>query len=282
MSTRAGARPVPGDPASGDTASLEAERDFLLRSLDDLDAERAAGNIDDEAYATLRDDYTARAAAVVRALRDGVDARPLTPPVSARRRVLTWTGIATFAVLAGLALAAALGARLPGQTATGNAQVTADDRRADLRAAAEARPDDVPTRLAYARFLMGERDWTGALREFGAVNRLDPANVEARAYGGWILYVGLGAPNEALTSIDRALTLDPGYADARFFRGVVLFRGLGQPGRAIPELQRYLVLEPEGPLSDQVRTLLAEAVAEDARSPGGTTTPPAVPTPPAG
>ena len=27
------------------------EREFLLRSLDDLDAERAAGNIDDETYA---------------------------------------------------------------------------------------------------------------------------------------------------------------------------------------------------------------------------------------
>ncbi len=38
----------------------EEERDFLLRSLDDLESERAAGNIDDETYQRLHDDYTAR------------------------------------------------------------------------------------------------------------------------------------------------------------------------------------------------------------------------------
>ena len=48
--------------------SLEAERDFLLRSLDDLDAERDAGNIDDATYQSLHDDYTARAASVIRSL----------------------------------------------------------------------------------------------------------------------------------------------------------------------------------------------------------------------
>ena len=47
-----------------DREALEAERDFLLRSLDDLEAERAAGNVDDDTYRTLHDDYTARAAAV--------------------------------------------------------------------------------------------------------------------------------------------------------------------------------------------------------------------------
>ena len=63
-------------PAARSRADLEAERDFLLRSLDDLEVERGAGDIDDEAYQQLHDDYTARAAAVLRALGDGVDARP--------------------------------------------------------------------------------------------------------------------------------------------------------------------------------------------------------------
>ncbi|MGH8986356.1 MAG: hypothetical protein ACRDY6_21135, partial [Acidimicrobiia bacterium] len=67
---------------------LEAERDFLLRSLDDLEAEREAGGIDDESYARLHDDYTARAAAAIRALRDGVDARPVAAPLPWRRRLL--------------------------------------------------------------------------------------------------------------------------------------------------------------------------------------------------
>ena len=47
-------------------AELEEERRFLLRSLDDLDREHAAGDVDKHDYATLRDGYTARAATVIR------------------------------------------------------------------------------------------------------------------------------------------------------------------------------------------------------------------------
>ena len=48
------------DPDS--LAHLEEEREFLLRSLRDLEREREAGDIDDDDYRTLHDDYTARAA----------------------------------------------------------------------------------------------------------------------------------------------------------------------------------------------------------------------------
>ena len=59
---------------------LEEERDFLMRSLDDLELEHDSGGIDDESYAELHDDYTARAAAVIRTLRAGVDVTPPKPP----------------------------------------------------------------------------------------------------------------------------------------------------------------------------------------------------------
>ncbi|MET0920065.1 MAG: hypothetical protein ABWY77_02565, partial [Acidimicrobiia bacterium] len=58
---------------------LHSERDFLMKSLDDLELEYESGGIDDESYQALHDDYTARAAATIRALRDGVDARPAPP-----------------------------------------------------------------------------------------------------------------------------------------------------------------------------------------------------------
>src|SRR3954467_12545664 len=70
---------------------LEEERDFLMASLDDLELEHGSGGIDDESYAELHDDYTARAAAVIRTLRDGVDVTPPKPPGSpsrTRRRVV--------------------------------------------------------------------------------------------------------------------------------------------------------------------------------------------------
>jgi hypothetical protein len=49
-------------------AELEEERDFLLRSLDQLEAERDAGELDEDDYRSLKDGYTARAAEVLRAL----------------------------------------------------------------------------------------------------------------------------------------------------------------------------------------------------------------------
>ena len=47
---------------------FEDERSHLLASLDDLDAEYAAGDIDEHDYLALKDDYTARAAKLTRAL----------------------------------------------------------------------------------------------------------------------------------------------------------------------------------------------------------------------
>ena len=53
-----------------DPALLE-ERDFLLGSLDDLEAEYAAGDLDDADYESLKADYTTRAARVLRAIEAG-------------------------------------------------------------------------------------------------------------------------------------------------------------------------------------------------------------------
>ena len=49
-------------------AALEQQRDFLLASLRDLDREHDAGDLDDIDHQTLRDDYTARTAEVLRAI----------------------------------------------------------------------------------------------------------------------------------------------------------------------------------------------------------------------
>ena len=56
--------------------TLAAEEEFLLRSIDDLEAELAAGGIDAATYRTLHDDYTARAAAVIRARQGRADPAP--------------------------------------------------------------------------------------------------------------------------------------------------------------------------------------------------------------
>ncbi|MEP6623542.1 MAG: tetratricopeptide repeat protein [Acidimicrobiia bacterium] len=250
-----------------DREQLEAERSFLLQSLDDLDAERTEGNIDDVNYTRLRDDYTARAARVLHRL-DGEpvpadpDAEP--PGVSARRRWLVGVGIVAFAVAASIALAYGLGARLPGQTITGRQSDSASAAGAEsgikrLRAAVAASPDNGAAHLELARALMAQQDGAGALTEFGEAARLDPLNPEPFTYSGWLVRLQ-GFPDQALTLLDKAIAIDDQFADARAFKGIILLRDKHDPEGAIAQFQRYLVRAPDSPLADRVRTLLAEAV----------------------
>ncbi len=266
---------------------LEGERDFLLKSLDDLEAERAVGGIDDESYRALHDDYTARAAATIRALRDGVDARPTAAPKSWRRRVLVVGGIIAFALLAGVTLAYALGARLPGQTASGNTSGTSDrkpsvdERRKRLEAAVTANPNDVANRLLLARFLEADNDLSGALEQYDAVIAADPSNADAYAQSGRLLYLTAGkAPaadaallvTRATERLDRAVELDPDSADARFFRAIVRANEYSDFLGAQSDLQRYLLAEPNGTFAGQARQLLADVT--EALDPSSSTTTP--------
>jgi cytochrome c-type biogenesis protein CcmH/NrfG len=255
----------------------EEEREFLLRSLDDLESERAAGNIDDETYERLHADYTARAAAAVRALRGGEEPAAVDPaPPSGRHRLFVVGGLVVFAAVAATVMAFALGARLPGGTVTGNSQasekVTTKDRLQALEAAVRAKPQDAETRLALARFQLGQRDLAGALESFRVAAGLAPTNAEPFAYSGWIVRLQ-GFPSQALQLLDKAVQVDPSYPDAHFFRGYVLLNDMKAPQRAIPEFQQYLVAAPDSPLSDQVRSLLAEAV-DATKTPTSTTTKP--------
>jgi cytochrome c-type biogenesis protein CcmH/NrfG len=253
-----------------ETSELERERDFLLKSLDDLETERAAGNIDDASYTELHDDYTARAAATIRALRDGVDARPAAPAVPWRRRGPVIAGIVAFAALAAVTLAAALGARLPGQTSSGNAPEAAtsgDERRARLQEAVEDRPDDAQPRLALARYLEESGDTVESLKQYDRAVEIAPDNVEALANAGRLRFIVAGqvpSPEAqqqlvtgARTFLDRAVQADPDNADAHFYRAVLLLDGFGEVDGAISEFQRYLVLAPDGRFATQARNALA-------------------------
>ncbi len=247
---------------SGSDIGVDAEREFLFRSLDDLEAEHEAGNIDDATYDRLHSDYTARAAAAVRAGRAALPApAQVAAPISTRRRVLTIGGIVAFAVVAAIVLTAALGGRVPGQTGSGNtATVSQAERQETLERAIRETPDDPQAHLALARFLLAREQYPAAFAEFSSVATLDPTNAEALAYSGWLLYLA-GRVDDAIVRLDAALAANETYPDAHFFKGVALFRGKSDAAGAIPQFQRYITLVPDSPLSDQVRGLLAEAVA---------------------
>lgn len=278
-------------------ARLETERDFLLRSLDDLEVERAAGDLDGEAYERLRDDYTARAAAVLRAIEGGGARRPVAAPASWRRRLIMAGILTGFAAVTAFLLVAGLGERLPGQTSSGNAQTAGSDpsareieaaraalatRRSDLESRVRDNPDDAGAHLELARLLLESGEVAGAVKEYDSAARLDPANAEALAYAGWVVYLvgrqseggaGPELTDRALARLDKAVAAAPDYPDAHFFRGMVLFRGKEDPKAAVPEFERFMALVPAGPERDQVGQLLKLARQASAPTPTAPTTP---------
>ncbi len=215
-------------------AHLEEQRDFLLRSLQDLERERDAGDIDEADYVTLKDDYTSRAAAVIRAIEEGQAAlsaaRPNRGSAAARRRART-VAISTVAVialgvLAGVLVAGSSGQRVAGQPVTGS--VGGGSGNNDL---------------VRAHALDQQGNALDALQAYDLVLKSDPKNIEALTYRGWLLArtgASAGAPGEALMqraeqSLEQAITIDPAYPEAHVFRGIVLFRYRGDPARAIVE-----------------------------------------------
>jgi tetratricopeptide (TPR) repeat protein len=282
-----------GTVTDDERVALETERDFLLRSLDDLDNERRAGNIDDDTYERLHADYTARAAAVLRKLRDGLDADvPAAPPRSGRRRWLPPVAIALVAVAAAVLLAQSVHDRGDGGSITGNDVGTqsAAQTGAALQKAVEQRPNDYNARIALARFLLNN-DLRRALEQYDRAAELDPKQPEPVAYSGWINALAASSlpsgdkdrdllVQRAFDRFDHAIEIAPKYADSFVFRGITRLRVLSDPQRAIPDFQRFLQLAPQDhPQRDMVLSALAQAEAAVQAKPGASTTVPPTTTP---
>jgi cytochrome c-type biogenesis protein CcmH/NrfG len=264
----------------GRRRELEDERDFLMRSLDDLELEHESGGIDDESYAELHDDYTARAAAVIRTLRDGVDVTPPrapTPRNQTRRRIVLVAAVLVFALVAGTSLAYALGARLPGQTSTGNSAAAPSTTNAtghalaqkidDLQKQVNASPNDYDLRLQLADAYANNADLPTAIKQWDAAITIDGSRPEAHALIGRALYLvseqiadkssQQQTVAESLAAEDKAIENDPEYADAYFYRGVIL-AGIKQYSASQADLQLYIVKAADGTWTNQAHSLLAQ------------------------
>lgn len=185
-------------------AELEREREFLLRSLDDLDAELAAGDLDATDHVNLTDDYTRRLAEVVRALEQERAAfEDLDNKLGTGQRVVTILGVVLLAVLAGVLLARASGFRNPNDSTTG-----------DIRQSSTGL-------LSEADTLTREGRWPEAIEVYDEILQIAPGNVEALTYRGW-LTARLGEPEPGLFEISEAIAVDPEYPDARVFSAILL------------------------------------------------------------
>ncbi|MBV9950622.1 MAG: hypothetical protein JO291_01625 [Acidimicrobiia bacterium] len=227
-------------------AALEEERDFLLRSIADLEAERAAGDIDEADFEALSDDYTARTAEVLRAIDEHRDAVEAARPPRSRARILAVIGgVAIVAIVAGILVAQASGRREPGQTITGRTPTSA---------------------TLDARRCIGDSNTRKAIDCFKAVLAKDSKNPTALAYLGWTVYLGsqsLPAETQkegtaaARVFLGRALDADPTFPDAYAFRAVIASRA-GQLNAALSDLDRMDKLNPPASVRELTDPLRAD------------------------
>ncbi len=241
--------------ARADLSDLSDQRDFLLRSLEDLERERNAGDVDEVDYAALQDDYTARAAAVLRDIETG-QARPKrSRRGSTTRRALIAVGVLVFAGLTGLLVAQASGRRDAGEFSSG-----------DIR-------QSVTEKLNEAGQLFSESDAEGAIALYDEVLEDQPTNAEALTYKGWALYTLVGDQEAALSSLLDAATANADYPDVHAFLAVVFFRS-GLVTQADRELDRLDALDPPPdirqltePLRAQIDAALATPTTAGRRTP---------------
>jgi hypothetical protein len=227
-------------------AELEAERSFLLQSLRDLEAERAAGDVDDHDYVTLRDGYTKRAADVLRQVEAGRGALPARRSAPWTRRLIVIGAVVAVGVAAGWLMARSSGQRLPGDEITG-----------------DGAGSDISALLSQARTSFD--DPQRAIELYGQVLAARPDHPEALTYRGWLIFlVSQSAPDDqqgelvdrARLDLDAAVDADPGYADPHCFLAVIASEADDDSGAALDQADQCLALDPPA----EVRALMAPFV----------------------
>jgi hypothetical protein len=238
-------------------AALEEQRDFLLRSLDDLDREHDAGDLDEDDYQVLHDDYTVRTAEVLRAIAEHRSA--LDGPREPRNwaKLGAWVGgVVLLAVVGGWAVAHYSGSKsTPGTPGAAPVEKCLGLTQQFVTGATGtgAKPDPI-----------------AAIKCYKAVLKTDPTNATAMAYQGWtwaLLAKQLsgsvpqsdidGFVKQASSNLEAALAANPTFPDALVFSSINAY-WQGDDLRAKVYLARFdaLKLPASNQMSQLVDTLL--------------------------
>jgi hypothetical protein len=219
-------------------ADLEEQRRFLVRSLDDLDREFEAGDLDEDDYEGLRSDYRRRVAGIDAAIADGKAGLAANRrPRSLWRTALLVVGVAAVAIGLGVVVANAAGRRSPGETVTGN-----DPRTESRNQLLDCL--DVDRQASSGQATVGD-----AFECYNALYQQDGDDPVVLANFGWFLYrAGAGGGQAELTEagprfVDEAIEKDPDYPDAHAYRLIMLTRE-GRLDEARAELATLEGLNP--------------------------------------
>jgi hypothetical protein len=266
---------------------LEEERDFLLRSLHDLEAEHDAGDIDDLDYRTLKDDYTTRAAATLRALdpslapeeteepeleddpgdsasasdsdsepdlRDAVrsdgdpQARGGFKGWLRRRRRRVLVGAAVVVVGAGIAF---------------GVMVNSSQRQAGEEITGQGvGAGQVEAELVKAQDAEDKGNDQAALADARSILTSDPTQPQALTIEGWLLVQTRQAKlvTQGMADLHTAEDIDPSFVEPHVYLASA-YLSEGDNRDAIPELKWYLAHKPDPALAPKVRASLDQAEA---------------------
>ena len=250
------------DAALDGCGPLELERDTLYAALRELEFDYRSGKLSDADLVAMRDDYEARAAAVLGELararpRATVPRAPASRSGSPGRLRRPWRLVAASAFL--LAFGLAIGYFLSQSVrprVDDRQSITGDTLTGTGTAGAAGR--DLGAVLASGRAAYERQEWRPAIDAFEQALALDPDNPEAHTFLGLIL-LHAGHGDDALRAIDRALAKAPRHPLALWAKGLALFGGKQDYAGAVKTWEGLMVLDLAAEDADRVAGMMTEA-----------------------
>ena len=189
---------------TSDSNFAAEQKEFLLKSLHELDQEFENGNLSLEDHEMLVRRYTRELANVTEA-KKVVDSGS-EPKKGYRTKALVWSlGIVLLGAAAGITISQTSGARSSGESITGSIRKS------------------VSSQISEAQMLLGNRDrWGEAIEIFDDVLETQPSNVEALTYRAWLNYQSGGEVSAQIKAWEEVLLIEPRYSDALVFLSISL------------------------------------------------------------
>jgi hypothetical protein len=247
MTTGAVERGTESSGSGSDRWYLNDEREFLLRSIDDAERERDAGDLSDADYEVLVARDRARLAEVETELaalgpefgpQAPADAAPDAPDVAPRRRYGPWSRVGIVAsclfILAGAVILVdhAVSPAAPGQATSGTVTLS--------------KAQHVEDQLAAAEVLTQNGEDRQALELYNQVLTEDHDDPYALAAGGWLEWnAGVSGKSAATeqagrASEEKAVRVAPQFAGGHLYLGLILLDQDDNAAGAITQFTAFL------------------------------------------
>lgn len=227
---------------------------LALEALRDVEADRRAGSLDDEAYAVQRAEAEAHAAGTLRAL-DSAPAgeTPVAPSTPAGRRAAAILG-------GGLALLLLVGYTMPAPFGIAERDARQERIRV-LTDAVAANPGDTAALAELSDLYLAGGTPDDVARALASLLLLRNAEPESRdAHQRLVtLLIRAGLWDKATAAVDRySEVVGNGDPDIPFFRGLIA-RGSGDLAEAVRQFDRFLRIAPDDPRVTMVEGLRDQA-----------------------